>query len=493
MPLDVTNLGTVAGRRWDPQAVLKLSLDSRCVGWAPSRGRKCRMPIRQDNAHRVEMLVVNLATQSPDPERLRPKLQRLAEHGLCVRFHQYQVDEMLDRWIKRMWEAFPRHDRVDGRVDATSERVRQRPGSAMGKLSTAHHTAQPSNNVSVFATSEAELAARAEVAALQESLRDAERRIEELTVRRAGIESMAQLESRLSRLTTSIDPPLSSSQPPNVLSNLRLRRSFAPIRPVLTAASGRETSPTTAGARPPSSDSSSDSSSEASSPVVPHPPYMMRRLARHARRPTAAGREPLSSASSSESSGEVPGQMFSETSSEASSVTVPEVSPGFTTPTPRCARSHARRLPFDDECPICQEGDLLSQYDRSEVVWCESTCGRTLHKTCFEDWRKQCFIDHRGFTCPVCRGDWEERSCEACDLMQVRRQKIEGDCAICCHAMQGDAPEGREDLVWCKNSCGQNVHRECFNSWKEHCDAARGKVATCVHCRTSWRREECDG
>jgi hypothetical protein len=202
----------------------------------------------------------------------------------------------------------------------------------------------------------------------------------------------------------------------------------------------------------------------------------------------------------------VPTQVRSQTtagaspsSSIASTQTVSQASPRsmrstpsiLSTPTASCTRPHARRLPFDDECPICQEGDLLSQSESSEVVWCRSTCGRTMHKTCLEDWRAQCNVDGRSFACPVCRGDWDEGpGCGACDAIQVRRRPIEGDCGICCHGLKGSEQDDREELIWCRNSCGQSVHQECFDSWREHC-VANARSVTCVACRASWR--ELDG
>ena len=156
---------------------------------ASTTHRECRMPIRQENAHRVELLLAGSANQSSNPEQHRSKLQRLSEHSFCLPFHQYQVDKMEilyeDRWIKRMWEAFPRYDRVDERVDATSERVRQRPRYAFGKSPTAHYAAHLSNTASVIAPSASELA---EQERTLETLRDYRRRnegFEELDVRQA--------------------------------------------------------------------------------------------------------------------------------------------------------------------------------------------------------------------------------------------------------------------------------------------------------------------
>jgi hypothetical protein len=178
-------------------------------------------------------------------------------------------------------------------------------------------------------------------------------------------------------------------------------------------------------------------------------------------------------------------------SSATSSQNVSQVAPR---PTPQpCTGPHARRLPFDEECPICQEGDALSECEASEVVWCRSGCGRSVHKTCLENWRAQCVTNRRRLTCALCRSDWDEHSgCNPCDAVHARRRPVEGDCAICCEGLveEGSTAASEEGLVWCKSSCGQSVYRECFDSWMRHC-VDSGRAATCVSCRASWC-EECE-
>lgn len=189
-----------------------------------------------------------------------------------------------------------------------------------------------------------------------------------------------------------------------------------------------------------------------------------------------------------------PAEPISGTTPLSSATSLPNVSQVEPRPTPqRCTRPHARRLPLDEECPICYEGGPLSECDASEVVWCRSNCGRSVHKTCFQDWRAQCGTDRNRLTCAVCRSDWHEHSgCNLCDAVHARRRPIEGDCAICRDVLVEDrsTAASKEDLVWCKSSCGQSVHRQCFNSWMRQC-VANGRVATCVSCRASWS-EECE-
>nr|CAG8445583.1 15784_t:CDS:10 [Entrophospora candida] len=63
------------------------------------------------------------------------------------------------------------------------------------------------------------------------------------------------------------------------------------------------------------------------------------------------------------------------------------------------------------------------------------------------------------------------------------RQPIEGDCPICYEALSET-----EKLVWCKDSCGNNVHEVCFDQWKSS-KRSSGDEITCVYCRNKWEDE----
>ena len=56
------------------------------------------------------------------------------------------------------------------------------------------------------------------------------------------------------------------------------------------------------------------------------------------------------------------------------------------------------------------------------------------------------------------------------------------DCPICCMPFE---PE-KEEIVFCKAACGNNVHKECFEQWAATKRAQRAKV-TCPFCRTPWQ------
>jgi hypothetical protein len=62
------------------------------------------------------------------------------------------------------------------------------------------------------------------------------------------------------------------------------------------------------------------------------------------------------------------------------------------------------------------------------------------------------------------------------------RKPIEGECPIC----YDDLEPGKDAIVYCKASCGNNVHKDCMQKWIA---MSRGK-ATCPYCRATWAAEE---
>ncbi|KAH8697285.1 putative RING finger domain protein [Talaromyces proteolyticus] len=63
-----------------------------------------------------------------------------------------------------------------------------------------------------------------------------------------------------------------------------------------------------------------------------------------------------------------------------------------------------------------------------------------------------------------------------------KRKPIEGDCPIC--FMEFDAQN--EQIVWCKNSCGNNIHKTCFAQWAA---TTQKRKVECVYCRAEWESE----
>lgn len=61
------------------------------------------------------------------------------------------------------------------------------------------------------------------------------------------------------------------------------------------------------------------------------------------------------------------------------------------------------------------------------------------------------------------------------------RKPVEGECPICYTEFEPD-----EEIVYCKAACGNNVHKDCMQSWM----AAKAGNATCPYCRAEWEGDE---
>lgn len=66
-----------------------------------------------------------------------------------------------------------------------------------------------------------------------------------------------------------------------------------------------------------------------------------------------------------------------------------------------------------------------------------------------------------------------------------KRKPLEGECPICCEDFE---PENTaEAVVYCKASCGNNIHKQCFEQWAA---TKSGQVVTCPFCRAPWEGDE---
>ncbi|KAF2649794.1 hypothetical protein K491DRAFT_566855, partial [Lophiostoma macrostomum CBS 122681] len=62
------------------------------------------------------------------------------------------------------------------------------------------------------------------------------------------------------------------------------------------------------------------------------------------------------------------------------------------------------------------------------------------------------------------------------------RKPIEGECCIC----YTDLEPGKEAIVYCRAACGNNIHKQCMQSWI----AAKAGKPTCPYCRAQWEQED---
>ncbi|KAL1977972.1 hypothetical protein VTN31DRAFT_831 [Thermomyces dupontii] len=64
------------------------------------------------------------------------------------------------------------------------------------------------------------------------------------------------------------------------------------------------------------------------------------------------------------------------------------------------------------------------------------------------------------------------------------RKPIEGDCPIC---FMEFSPQS-EEIIYCRTSCGNNVHKACFEQWAAS-TAKNTNGVRCVYCRAPWPEE----
>ncbi|KAI2615308.1 hypothetical protein GGR54DRAFT_295071 [Hypoxylon sp. NC1633] len=65
------------------------------------------------------------------------------------------------------------------------------------------------------------------------------------------------------------------------------------------------------------------------------------------------------------------------------------------------------------------------------------------------------------------------------------RKSLEGDCPICFSPF-----EDAEDTVYCRATCGQNIHKECLETWAATKRNNGGDKVTCPMCRTPWQGDD---
>ncbi|CAN9172212.1 unnamed protein product [Alternaria sp. RS040] len=287
MPFSVpTNRATIPGisrsqPRWDPEDVLNLCVNGRCLGYAPSRRRECRKQIRFDD---VDFLVTEIARKQPDPERIRPDLVNLANVGLCHLHLPTQGEALVNKWTSNIRAAFP----------VELDRMHERRSAMQG---------QPA--AVAFTPAQLEII-RAQIEQIVQQVRQELEPSNSATPPRYNAASSAAAES--------VNAP--SEIPPTPSTSLgRAARSAVNTTPRIATASAR----------------SSNRPDITAAPV--------------GRTEAILGRTSSSSATS-----------------------LPNVSQVVPRPSrQRCPRPHARRLPLDEECPICYEGGLLSDCDASDV------------------------------------------------------------------------------------------------------------------------------
>jgi len=98
---------------WDPSKTLGIiNADSgyeciTCVGYAPSKRRRCLNPIRADNRQFITQTLDDIAYLPPDSPAVLSKLRAIAGPALCVRYHQNQAQTVVLQWQRKIQQLRP--------------------------------------------------------------------------------------------------------------------------------------------------------------------------------------------------------------------------------------------------------------------------------------------------------------------------------------------------------------------------------------------------
>ena len=101
---------------WLPSEVLQLDLNSSgftCIGYAPSKGRRCHNPIACANRQEAANLLREMSMLDPHSKRLDKRLEELARRLLCRRWHQNQAADMKTLWRREIDKDYPATVRVE--------------------------------------------------------------------------------------------------------------------------------------------------------------------------------------------------------------------------------------------------------------------------------------------------------------------------------------------------------------------------------------------
>lgn len=373
-----------------------------CVGYAPSKGRRCMNPVAAHNRAIFADTLYELAGSDLEdsPARIQ-SLEKLAATGLCVSLHRPQAAEVASRWNRRI-SSWLRIQSTAATVQAQSPQVSERsrsrtparttPPLQLVTPTTIRRVSSPTNTTvpSPLSTPAAQMSppptpqvpSPTTVQRQTHSPRSEE--VIETIERTSGLGS-----TRSTRIQPVLAEPARASTttqsdaggtPASTTTPRRVGESETSERPELaTRVSDFETRmPTT------------EFTFSVRRHLVPvsrvrAAPGSSRIFTREIPTPVAATVEVGSSSPTQVTEPAVssaPVQVGTTPSSPpATSAAAPQAAN-----TAGCTQQHARRKPIDDECPVCQEP--LASSSRADIVWCKAQCGTNLHRACWAEWER---------------------------------------------------------------------------------------------------------
>ena len=368
----------------DPHAVIALFNENAykvsCVG-TTQKGLRCRNPIAGYNHEEAKKHVDRISRRSLTGEDLRETLETVAQLSLCRRWHQNQMREVTERWMRDLRPV--RQSRAE--TDRVSRNFAS-PGRRLNDL------------IPDFVTRTSDLS-RAR-STLEENLRAIQRL------------QAAQLVDAIERLTTVLEEYEEREGEPLQAVTLSPRARAAISRwiqpPQPTRAPSASSTATASSARvvPARSDTLSTTTSDgqgswrhrsnlsregAPSPSVtprPEPSVVQSRASSTitSRRHTPAPPESISSRSSVNTGTQSPTTLrrpprTAVVSSRASSSSSRVAATGSS-----CSVTHVARREVEGECRICF--GAMDDEELDTLAWCKGSCGQNIHEECVTTWHQ---------------------------------------------------------------------------------------------------------
>ncbi|KAJ8118689.1 hypothetical protein OPT61_g388 [Boeremia exigua] len=407
---------------WNPWQVLDLIDDSRCVGWAPSKNRKCRHIVNGGDVSTFRRILEEMSSQALDPAALQPDLRELALTGLCRQVHRRsQVETMIDQWTDKInkflrmtvLQTVPQQRRSYTSSSTISSATVQ---SSYPALIRSGATSSTISSSTTPAHSEAE-SLRRSISAMQETIETALRRLERIETPQAPLIEPSRPLGRVetidissAHLSTQSSRTLSAASSGSRSTRASIRspsptRSTSSLQSVAsTSSSGSSPPPSPPAQSAPRSQPTPVRSMNTSSPERDENITEANRNAILVQRMESVWQDLLGSGTLQDAAIRyIATHMPPPISSE------PTISPVTTLTTPLCTRTHVRRLPVAEDCPICYE----TMADRAALVWCRNGCGQSVHRECMDIWVLSCGDSGSQKRCTMCRTAWNsEDDCE---------------------------------------------------------------------------------
>ncbi|RMD42175.1 hypothetical protein DV735_g2968, partial [Chaetothyriales sp. CBS 134920] len=135
-----------------------------------------------------------------------------------------------------------------------------------------------------------------------------------------------------------------------------------------------------------------------------------------------------------------------------------------------------------DKVPSCTCPDSLKGNECKHKVYALSTVLRAPYEYQYQRALLSTELQHIFDHAPPIPTDMVKSDGDDSKAAAGTRKPVEGECPIC----YMDFDQEHNELVWCKTSCGNNMHKTCFDQWAA---SQRGNTVKCVYCRAPWEMD----